>query len=146
MDYIIKPVSADYVLAHAHLIQEHYEEVSSQSRPLAPSREKYLALEKAGVLVGLGAFHGAGLVGYSATIVDRNIHYDMVMAYNSALYVHPDYRATPLGLRLMAETRKACKAKGAHIMLWHAKPESQLNALLQRKKFKVQDIVYQEQL
>lgn len=146
MIYDIRPISVRLVLDSMPLVREHYEEVSSMDRPLSPDREEYLATEDAGLLLTFGAFAGDELVGYSVNIVKRHMHYDMMTAYNAALFVHPNYRATPLGLRLMAETRKVCRQWGATLMLWHAKPESQLDQLLQRKRLKVQDIVYQEQL
>jgi predicted GNAT superfamily acetyltransferase len=146
MTFTIEPTDIAYVMAHGLLIADHKDEVSTVERKLSVDRAAYLTLEEAGKLLTLGAYAEGGLVGYSVNIVGRNIHYDMVTAYNSALFVHPNFRATPLGLRLMAATKAAAQQRGASLMLWHAKPDSQLNTLLQRKRLKVQDIVYQEQL
>lgn len=146
MSYEIRHIPSRIACLSPLLVRAHYEEVSSAARPLAVDWLKYQSLESAGLLVGLGAFADDELVGYSATIVDRHIHYDLVTAYNAALFVHPDHRATPLGLKLMRATKDAARERGANLMLWHAKPDSQLNTLLTRKRLKVQDIVYQESL
>lgn len=147
MKYDIHPISYMIVeIMGGKLVRDHKDEVSVMERKLDVDWDKYAALERAGKLLVLGAFVDDELVGYSANVVERNIHYELVAGYNCALFIHPDHRNSPLGLRLMAETRKGCAAWGATIMLWHAKPYSQLNTLLQRRRLEVQDIVYQEQL
>lgn len=146
MSYDIRLIPVRTIALCTWLTRAHYEEVSSKERILSVDWCRYQALEAADKLFALAACEDGEPVGYSVNLVDRTIHYELVSCYNSALFVHPDYRVTPLGLRLMAETKRAAAERGATLMLWHAKPGSQLDKLLTRKRLKVQDIVYQEQL
>jgi hypothetical protein len=91
----------------------------------------------------MGAFDGDELVGYSINIVSKNLHYsDLVVCQNDILFVSGDYRKGATGLRLMRDTERAASALGAKLMLWHAKPETNLHAVLPRLKYRVQDVVY----
>lgn len=147
MNYDVRPICVLTAFTDGQdLFAAHYDEVSSKERKLAPDLDKYVGLELSGVLVGLGAYASGALVGYSATIVDKHIHYDLVTAYNVALFVHPDHRTGSLGGRLMLATKRASAERGASLMLWHAKPDTPLDTLLRKRGLKVQDIVYQEQL
>lgn len=145
--YEIRPLAVkDMEIAHP-LFVAHYDELTTNKSimVLDPDWETYQALHDTGKLLILGAYHGDKLAGYSVNIVASNLHYrGLVMCSNDLLFVHPDYRESPLGLRLMAKTREHARALGAKLMLWHAKQGSTLDKLLTRKRTKVQDIIFSE--
>ncbi len=114
---------------------------------LKPDLERYVALEAAGALLGLMAYIGDEIVGYSVNVISRHLHYaDLVCAHNDVLFVAAAHRESPLGLRLIRETRRAAKARGAHLMLWHAKEATALANILPKMGCKVQEIIYSEEL
>ena len=134
----------------AALLESHWEEVAKNKRlmVLAPDWGKYLAMEEDGKIMAIGAFRDYQLVGYSVNLIDTHLHYaGLRVCCNDIIYVRPDLRPTPLGLRLMQSTRTAAKYRGAELMLWHAKDGSSLDKILRRRKAaKVQDIVFSEEL
>lgn len=131
------------------LFYEHWQESArnKQLMVLKPDVEGYTMLENSGKLVTLYAYIGDVLVGYSCNIITNHLHYaDLTVAYNDVIFIHPDYRDTPVGLRLIKETEKSCKEKGASLILWHAKENTALSKILPRMKCKVQEIIFSKEL
>lgn len=130
------------------LLQAHWEEVAKNKHlmRLNPAWDTYRDLERAGALFVLGAWADTTLVGYSATFLNRHIHYsDLIYAQNDVLFVVPEHRGC--GGRLMVATEREAKERGAQIMLWHAKPDSVLDRKLdQSVRYSVQDILYSREL
>jgi GNAT superfamily N-acetyltransferase len=130
------------------LLVEHREELTTNKglMELAPDVERYREAEANGAVLALIARAGSKVVGYSVNFVAPHIHYMRVrMAYNDVLFVDRAHRAT-LGLRLIHATEAAAKEHGVHVMAWHAKPDTHLSTILQRKGYRVQDIVYTREL
>lgn len=93
----------------------------------------------------LGAYDDAQMVGYAIASVAPNLHYGVPVGQHMALYIAPAHRTPRLSLRLIEELAAQCKAKGARMMTWHAKPGSAFARLL-AKRFKVEDLVYLQEL
>lgn len=127
------------------LLQSHWDEVAlnKEVMVLNPITEEYTALENAGKLITLFAYKYGVMVGYSCSIVSQSLHYrDLTVAKNDVLFVHPAFRNSPLGLKLMRRTEQLAKERGCKMMLWHVKPDTPLHKLMEAKKNKVQDIIY----
>jgi GNAT superfamily N-acetyltransferase len=130
------------------LLVEHREELTTNKAlmELAPDVARYAEAEAAGALLGIVARIDGQVVGYSVNFVAPNLHYMRVrMAVNDVFFVDKAHRGV-LGLRLMRATREAAKARGAHLMAWHAKPGTPLESILRRQGCRVQDIVFTEEL
>lgn len=128
-----------------HLLEAHREELTTNKglMILKPDISTYEMLESKKALLSLGAFSGDEIIGYSINILANNLHYaDLMMCQNDVLYVREDKRQGPTGLRLIYETERLAKDRGADLMLWHAKPDTNLNELLPRLAYRVQDVVY----
>lgn len=140
----------DFMHEQAHLLHEHWEELATHKAfmVLKPDWAKYAQLEAAGVLLTLGAFtHEGKAVGYSSSIIGNNLHYaDLCYAHNDVLFVAKDYRRGRLGLQLIKETERLAKARGAQLMIWHAKEDTALMAVLPRIGYGVQDVLYSREL
>jgi GNAT superfamily N-acetyltransferase len=141
---------ADKIEQCTALQDEHWHESARNKHlmVLKPDVERYAALEAAGALLGLVAYddHDA-IIGYSVNILSRHLHYsDLNCAHNDVLFISAAHRQSPLGLRLIRETERAAKARGAHLMLWHAKETTALSAILPRMGCKVQEIIYTKEL
>lgn len=129
------------------LLEAHREELTTNKglMILKPDISTYEMLESKNALLSLGAFDGDGdeIVGYSVNIMAHNLHYsDLMMCQSDVLYVREDKRQGPTGLKLMRETERLAKERGAQMMLWHAKPDTNLDQILPRMGYRVQDVVY----
>ena len=154
----IRASSVDEMRKHGDaLFKAHFEEIATNkdSTKLDPDWRHYELLEASGLLFTLAAWHEKArpdhdvLVGYSANLlIPKHLHYkDLRYVSNDVLYVHPDYRGGSTAGRLMMETRKAARARGAKRMLWHAKKDTALAAILtKRESCIVQDIIFSEVL
>ena len=151
MPYEIREVTniADAIIANEALGREHYDEIALNKSVMvyAPDIEKYKALEAHGSLLTLGVFEGEKLVGYSVNILYQHIHYkEMLVAHNDMIFIHQDNRLGTLGLKLIKATTSACRERGAHMMMWHAKQNSKLAHLFPKLGCTVQDIIFSEVL
>lgn len=146
---ILETTIADKIEHVPTLLDAHWHESARNKHlmVLKPDVERYQALEAAGSLLSLVAYVGDEIVGYSVNIISRHLHYaDLIVAHNDVLFVAKEYRDKPLGLRLIRETERACKARGAHLMLWHAKEGTPLDQILPKMGCKVQEIMYSKEL
>jgi hypothetical protein len=140
---------ADVIDLSTALQQEHWEEIARNKHlmVLAPDVDKYRLIEQAGKLFAVLAYDGDEMVGYSVNILDNNLHYrDLVQAQNDVLFVKQSHRAGRLFMRLREATLRMAAARGARLMLWHAKEQTPLADILPRLGCKVQDIIYSEEL
>lgn len=131
------------------LFNEHYEEIALNKRvmKLLPNWDRYFSLEQAGMILCLGAFLGEECIGYSINFFTNHMHYkEMFYMQNDLLFVAEEHRKTRVGLDLIRETEKQAFARGAEMMLWHAKENTSLNTLMPRLGYKVQDIIYSKVL
>lgn len=131
------------------LLVEHREELATDKAlmVLKPDFEKYYALDHTGELLVIGAYRGDNLIGYSVNIITNNLHYaDLIMCQNDVLFLTASERKGAAGLRLIRKTQALAKLEGAQIMLWHAKPETNLDQLMPRMGGTVQDVIWKVNL
>lgn len=134
----------------APLLRAHWDEIALNKgvMVLEPNVEAYQALEDAGLLVGLFAYVGDELVGYAVSIFNPgHLHYrGLKSMLNDVLYVKPEHRNGRAGLGLIRETEKAAAEMGAKLVLWHAKPNTALEAILPRLGYGVQDVIFSKEV
>lgn len=131
------------------LLIDHREELATDKAlmVLKPDFDKYYALDEMRELLVIGAYRGDTLIGYSVNIVTNNLHYaGLRMCQNDVLFLAKDERKGAAGLRLIRKTQELAKLEGAQIMLWHAKPETNLDQLLPRMGGTVQDVIWKVNL
>lgn len=146
---ILESTVADKITQCGALLDEHWHESARNKHlmVLKPDLARYEALEAAGALLGLFAYVDGEIVGYSVNVLSPHLHYvDLVCAHNDVLFIAKSHRNSPLGLRLIRATRRAAAARGAHLMLWHAKEGTPLSQILPKLGCKVQEIIYSEEL
>lgn len=135
--------------ANEALGREHYEEIALNKTLMqyAPDTARYQVLEDQGMLLCVGVFDNGTLVGYSANIIVHHLHYkDLLMASNDMIFIAKSHRHGRAGLQLIKATRELCRARGAQLMMWHAKENTALAQLLPRLGCRVQDIIFSEDL
>lgn len=131
------------------LLVEHREELATDKAlmVLKPDFEKYYAMDDFGALLVIGAYRGGELIGYSVNIISQNLHYaDLRQCQNDVLFLTKDERKGSAGLRLIRKTQEMARLEGAKIMLWHAKPETNLDQLMPRMGGAVQDVIWKVNL
>jgi predicted GNAT superfamily acetyltransferase len=146
---ITETTIADKIEHVPGLLEAHWHESARNKHlmVLKPDVPRYRALEAAGALLSLVAYVDETIVGYSVNIVSPHLHYaDLLCAHNDVLFVAEEYRKSPLGLKLIRDTERACKARGVHLMLWHAKEDTTLANILPKLGCKVQEIIYTKEL
>lgn len=132
-----------------HLLVKHWEEIArfKEISAIKPDLVRYQGIEDDGRFLGLVAMFGDEVVGYSANVFAYNMHYsDLHFCQNDVLYVVPEFRLGRLGLSLIRETVRLAKQRGAHLMLWHAKDDTPLNALLPRLGYEILDVIWAKRL
>ena len=143
-------ISYDEGLAEVgQLLQEHWQEVARHKdiMVLKPDTPRYKVMEKANMLLILAAYQDGMMIGYSLNIIGNHLHYaDLLYAHNDLLFLHKEHRNSPVGLKLIRQTEKAAKERGARMMLWHAKEGTSLDKIMPRLKYSVQDIMYSKEL
>jgi hypothetical protein len=87
------------------------------------------------------------IVGYSLNFIGPHFHYsDLVVCNNDVLFLRNDLRPSTVGLRLIRETERVAKTRGARLMLWHAKDQTSLAKIMPRMGYVVQDIIYSKEI
>ena len=146
----ISLATVDEMLAKASILfEEHYEEIArnKQIMKLKPDEKAYRNLEEANQIFILSAWQDDVLIGYSVNFVLNHPHYaDLVVAQNDLLYIKREMRGGRAGLKLIKETETYATSLGCKLMLWHAKENTALSAILPRIKYGVQDIIYSKEL
>lgn len=140
---------SEHIGAVGELLRAHWLEIAKNKTlmVLKPDTERYAVLEQAGLLLALGAFDGDVMVGYSVSFIGPHLHYaDLVYAQNDVLFVAQPHRLGRTGYRLIQATELLAKARGAQMLIWHAKQGTTLDALLPRLGYGVQDILYSKEL
>ena len=146
----IKLATVNEMLAKASvLFEEHYEEIARNKEvmKLKPDEKAYRNLEEANQIFILSAWQDDVLIGYSVNFVLNHPHYaDLLLAQNDLLYIKKEMRGSRAGLKLIKETETHATSLGCKLMLWHAKENTALGAILPRLKYGVQDIIYSKEL
>lgn len=129
------------------LLEAHRRELATHPdiMELAPRLDVYRQLEAEGRLLSLILEDDkAGIVGYSVNILSQNLHYGALkVCQNDVLFVSKSYRSEGGGRAIIRATELNARADGCKYMLWHAKRDTPLEALLRRDEaYQVQDVVY----
>lgn len=147
---VIRHSSVNEMRKHATaLFAAHYEEVGKHDTPrLDPNWEQHFALEDAGMLFVIAAWHDKALVGYSVNLIVPSAH-DRAYRYveNRLLFIDPEHRGGSLCTKLMLATGDHARELGLPDVRWHCKEGTALHCILKRKPgCALQDLVYKETL
>lgn len=109
------------------LLWLHWREIANyqDTIPLAPNFDLYARADAAGRLLALTARMGNDLVGYSIMMLLHPPHYSTTfVAMNDVIWVAPDHRKGRVGLSLIRESERCCKARGCIKISWHVKEKN----------------------
>lgn len=146
---IVETTVSDKAAELFPLLQMHRDELATAKHlmEVAPNLAAYRALEECGALLALIAYLDEEIAGYSINFIGPHMHYSALRyAHNDALFVTPEQRGGRLGLKLMRETERLAREKGARMMIWHAKPNTTLEKILPRMGYGVQDVIFSKEI
>ena len=111
---------------------------------LIPDMNKYVLLQQAGTLFNIVVYKDDIVVGYSIIFLSTHIHYqDHKYANVDIVYVHPEYRHSTIGARLLIATEQLAKDIGASVILHHAKPYvPMIIKPLEKLNYKLYELMY----
>jgi GNAT superfamily N-acetyltransferase len=132
-----------------HHLEDHYHELAKfkELAKLKPDLERYQRVEADGRFIGLVAELDNHVIGYSANFLQTNMHYsELAFCQNDVLYVAPGHRKGRAGFALIHHTIELARERGAKLMLWHAKENTDLHRLLLRHGYEVLDIILAKEI
>lgn len=126
------------------LLTKHWLEIANyrDEVPLSPRWTEFYALEKIGKLIILTLRQDELLIGYSMFVLNNHLHYDIPVAFNDILYVHPDKRKSKLGLQLISESERYLKSIGVRKIQWHIKPHMDWSSVLIRRGYIHEELIF----
>lgn len=134
----------------APLMREHWTALERRREVLGlnPNLAAYRTLEESGSLIALGAFDSRGMIGYCVSIITRHLHdADLIYVANDVLYVANTYRGSMAGGRLMQETERIGRERGAKLVCWTAKPQTALYEILKKHDgYAVHEVMFSKTL
>ena len=87
------------------------------------------------------------LVGYSSALISPHTYNPSIVCCNSdALFVRRAWRPRGVGARLILETERVAKEKGASRMLWHTRAGTPLAAALERRGYEPADVIVMKEI
>ena len=131
------------------LFIEHWEEVAKVTGVPEPSLDlEYLEqAEESGSMFTIGAFVNEELVGYSVNSIGQTFNFDtLIIMDNEAIFIKKQYRAMLGGIRLIEESEKLAKERGATRAKWHTYTGTRAAALFDSLGYKPYDIIYTKEL
>jgi len=147
---ILEINASEWLEKAAPLMELHWEEVAKDTGVPRPNMDKgYLELaEEAGRMFTLGMFNDEELIGYSMNDIGATLNFDnLVIADNQGIFIKKEYRARLLGVRLIHETEKLAKKRGATRFKMHTYMDSRADKLLRRLQgYSAYDIIHTKEL
>lgn len=115
------------------LLEEYASECSPEGLPAHnPHQAMYAALQQAGVLKILAAFHDGRMIGFLFMLVSMNPHYSVPLAVTESWFVTPEGRPTGAGLELYRTAKGIARELGAHAFYVSAPMGGKLAAVMHR--------------
>lgn len=142
--YRIEPFSS-WMREGVPLFEAHWLEIGRHRDKilLKPAFDRFVALEKAGVLHSMTARIGDGsLIGYAVFMVMPHLHYaDDVFAYNDMVYLQRK-RGYALGFIRFCE--QVLRTRGVSKITYHVKVSKDFGPLLIRMGYEAAETLYEK--
>jgi predicted GNAT superfamily acetyltransferase len=131
------------------LFQEHRQELATGEEYMTVKikDDVYKLMEDKGVMFSLALYDDDKIVGYSIAVMYHNLHSaDLLMSQADVLFVQQKYRKTKWGLKLIQETERMSKERGAKVIIWHGQPDTPFSNLMPRIGYKLQNVMFSKVL
>jgi predicted GNAT superfamily acetyltransferase len=131
---------SDFVDQVQPLLKANWEETGFEFE-FNPDLNRYVGLQLAGWLIAIGAFDGDRLVGYSTAVTSPHLfNPNIIFCSTDALFIMPEYRNSYKAAKLIAETERVAKERGAHHIIWHTRSGTQFAGMLERHGYEIDDV------
>ena len=131
------------------LLRLHYAEIAHfKDIPLDVDVERYLQIERAGMLRIYTARLDGNLVGYAVFFISTNGHYKAsLQAVQDVIYLDPARRNSRIGLGLLDFCDAELRREGVQVVMHHVKlAHPALGRILSRKGYAPIDVIYAKRL
>lgn len=121
---IVREVSiTEHWEAAVPLMRANWAETGSEyAMAFAPSKEFYVRLQNAGIVLAVGAFFGTGLVGYCTAFVGPHPFNPAVKVCSTdSLYLAPDLRGGLTAGRMVAKVEALARERECVAIMWHTR-------------------------
>ena len=136
----------DYLDLVQPLLKANWDETGFDFE-FAPEFDKYIKAQEVGYVIALGAFEGEELIGYStAFMYPHHFNPAIIMCATDALYVAPEHRNGTVGARLIIETEKLAKERGANMISWHTRAGTPLAEVMTKRGYTPADTIVMRSL
>lgn len=149
MIQIIEIRLSDYIEEAKPLFFEHWQEVAEQTGIPEPriTESLLVQMEEAGMIFTLGVFDELTLVGYSVNSIGRSFNFSTAtIMENQGIFIKKQFRGRLAGIRLINESNRIAKDRGAIRAKWHTYKDSRANALFDSLGYHAHDIIYTKEL
>lgn len=128
------------------LTAEHWEEIANNKEAikLAPDKEKFLMLQKVGVLTNAFAYDDGRVIGYVVVLTNPHLHYMFdKIAFVDVIYLKKKYRNSSLGVRLVKMAEELAREAGASVITHHTKPHHvNLEKIITKMNYKFSESIF----
>lgn len=146
----VRPIKlADTIDAAMPMIMDHIAEIGIyEGIEVDPDREKYIALDDAGVVIAFGAFLGDALVGYCVSFILSTPHSrGLNVCLNDLCYLAPEFRKTSrAALDMVRATEQEAKRRGAKKILWNVRLGTKMMKIIPRLGYDLEEMVFSKEL
>lgn len=144
---VIREVTArDHIDAIADLIAANWAETGFDFE-LDLNVDAIARLQDMGFMFALAAFQDEQIIGYSTAMIGpHTFNPGMLFCNSDALFVLPEWRKSSAGARLIIETERVAKQRGAVRMLWHTRAGTPLAEVLKRRGYSPADIIVMKEI
>jgi len=126
-----------------HLIEQHWQEVVSDKRDLAPHWEFFREAEKGKHLICFSAKNGDELAGYAVFLIQPDLHSrHTLLAYNDAVFMRRDCRKNGTGKAFLEYCDQELAKSGINLILWHVKPKRDFSGVLKTMGYQEFSTIY----
>lgn len=139
MKYISEKLNIELYTRAKHLFDLHKDEVSLIDRPLDPDLLMILSTDNIACYI---ENDDKDIIGYSFYIMFRHLHYNMKVAQQDILYLHPDYRKGTTGIKLIKYSEKILKECGVEYITHSTKRNRDASKLFEYLGYKESDIIF----
>ncbi len=139
---IVEISVSEHIGQAGELLREHWAETGFDFE-LAPDIALLTRMEAAGVFFVVAAFDDDDkIVGYSAAFVTPH-HFNpaVVVCSTTALFVLKAYRERSVGAKLIRETERIAKVRGAHRITWNTRAGTGLAQALATRGYQTADVL-----
>ena len=127
------------------LLENHWEEIAlnKDKIKLNPDYDKYLEIEKLGMVHVVTARDSLRMIGYFISIVSPHMHYsDHIYAVNDILFISPEYRRGEVAAGMFTFAEDALKNEGVSVITFSMKTDYPFDELAVYLGYRKVEYVY----